>query len=207
MAMTPGDSRLQRPIQSSVHLAFYVLLPLSIFILASITFALIYRQSPTPSDALSADSTTPSPVATTSVVSSQSEKIDNYLTIDNTLRDVNFCGKTYRAKQIRIDGIDVVLRIAEIITENEASKEKDIFVKSVCRNIEFDIIHQFDTEGHLIPSELPIGGPVIRRSDSGMLTYILGMGRFIAFVINYPSLQIEIGKAEEGASTVFGTLK
>jgi hypothetical protein len=48
----------------------------------------------------------------------QSGKIDEHLTINNELRDVNFCGKTYKVKQVMIDGVDVVQRIAEILTKN-----------------------------------------------------------------------------------------
>lgn len=43
---------------------------------------------------------------------------DEHLTIDETLRDVNFCGKVYKVKQIKIDGVDVVQRIAEIATKD-----------------------------------------------------------------------------------------
>lgn len=43
---------------------------------------------------------------------------DGHLTIDETLRDVNFCGKIYKVKQIKIDGIDVVQRVAELVTNN-----------------------------------------------------------------------------------------
>ena len=48
----------------------------------------------------------------------QSGKIDEYLTINNELRDVNFCGKTYKVKQVMIDGVDVMQRVAEIATKN-----------------------------------------------------------------------------------------
>lgn len=47
----------------------------------------------------------------------QSGRIDEYLTIDNTLRDVNFCGTRQIARQIFINGVDVVQRIAELATE------------------------------------------------------------------------------------------
>lgn len=45
-------------------------------------------------------------------------KIDEHLSIDETLRDVNFCGKTYKVRQIMIDEADVVQRIAELATTN-----------------------------------------------------------------------------------------
>lgn len=44
--------------------------------------------------------------------------IDEHLTINNELRDVNFCGKTYKVKQVLIDGVDVVQRVAELATKD-----------------------------------------------------------------------------------------
>ncbi|MBI2120528.1 MAG: hypothetical protein HYT94_02800 [Parcubacteria group bacterium] len=44
--------------------------------------------------------------------------VDEHLTIDETLRDVNFCGKTYKVKQVLIDGVDVVQRVAELATND-----------------------------------------------------------------------------------------
>lgn len=56
-----------------------------------------------------------SPATTTAELSG---KIDEHLTINNELRDVNFCGKTYKVKQVLIDGVDVVQRVAELATKN-----------------------------------------------------------------------------------------
>jgi hypothetical protein len=49
----------------------------------------------------------------------QSEKIDEHLTINNELRDVNFCGKTYKVKQVLIDGVDVMQRMAEMTKNSQ----------------------------------------------------------------------------------------
>jgi hypothetical protein len=47
-----------------------------------------------------------------------SGKIDEHLTIYNTLREVNFCGEIYKVKQVLIDGVDVVQRVAELATKD-----------------------------------------------------------------------------------------
>jgi hypothetical protein len=61
----------------------------------------------------------PPPVSiTTSSTSVQEGQIDEHLFVDNTLRDVNFCGNIYKVKQVMIDGVDVVQRVAEIATKN-----------------------------------------------------------------------------------------
>lgn len=62
---------------------------------------------------------------------------DEHLVIDETLRDVNFCGKTYKVKQIKIDGVDVVQRIAELATKDQSNPAK----KEVCALLENYRIH------------------------------------------------------------------
>lgn len=44
--------------------------------------------------------------------------IDKHLTTNEKLRDINFCGKTYKMNQILFDGNDVGQKIAEIINYN-----------------------------------------------------------------------------------------
>lgn len=121
-------------------------------------------------------------------------------------RDVAFCGKIYRVKQVIIDGVDVVARIAAIIKEIEASGKENQLVTAICGNLELGIDPQLDAEGHLIPGELLIEESVL-RGDLGTLQYVLGMGRLINFVIKYPSLEIAVSKAEEGGVIVIGSLK
>lgn len=77
-------------------------------------------------------------------------KIDDHVTLDDNLRDVNFCGKIYKTKEVTIDGVDVVHRIAEIATTNSVLSDlsrgffggktsittKDQVAKQICRNID-----------------------------------------------------------------------
>lgn len=42
--------------------------------------------------------------------------IDERLSINEELRDVNFCGKTLKVKQVKLDNIDVIQKIGELIT-------------------------------------------------------------------------------------------
>ncbi len=44
---------------------------------------------------------------------------DDHLTINNELTEVNFCGNTYQARQVLIDGVNVVQRIGEILAEKD----------------------------------------------------------------------------------------
>src|SRR3989344_967763 len=55
---------------------------------------------------------------------SQSGKIDSHLTVDNTLIEVTFCGKIYRTRQIFIDGVDVVRRLAALVNDGALPKDE-----------------------------------------------------------------------------------
>jgi hypothetical protein len=133
-------------------------------------------------------------VATTT----QTGKIDEHLTINNELRDVNFCGKTYKVKQVMIDGVDVVQRIAEITNKFNGGGEQDVLrAKSICGNIESGVTS----------NELKLEGPAIRNDKPEIISYSIGIGQFLALTIDYPSLEIKISKAEEGGFTVIGKLK
>lgn len=65
--------------------------------------------------------------------STQSGKIDEHLTVNNIYRDVDLCGEIYRGKQVIIDGVDVLQRVAEL-GRNESVPHKDIGVK-ICDGI------------------------------------------------------------------------
>ncbi len=59
-----------------------------------------------------------SPEPDIKATTTQVGKIDEYLFVDNALKDVNFCGKFYRVKQVKINGVDVMQRVAEMLTKN-----------------------------------------------------------------------------------------
>lgn len=154
----------------------------------------LYSSKPKPVDNTLPPITEQKPVDNPVVTATtQSGKIDEHLTINNELRDVNFCGKTYKVKQVMIDGVDVVQRIAEIANKFNGGGEQDILrAKSICGNIEFGTSS----------SQIDIPDLIVDSTS-----YSMRMGRFLAFTIKYPSLEIETSKAEEGGSVVIGKLK
>ena len=100
---------------------------------------------------------TPPPKEENLVTNVQSGKIDEHLTIDNTLRDVNFCGKVYQVKQVFIDGVDVVQRIADLVRSNDissTSKGLENLTEDTCKSVPFNQ-----------QSELNIGGISVYASD------------------------------------------
>ncbi len=71
----------------------------------------------------------------------QTERIapnDEYLLVNHELRDVNFCGKIFKVKQIIINEVDVVQRIAEIVTKDLVPNEVDPYdniAKGICEKV------------------------------------------------------------------------
>jgi hypothetical protein len=106
-----------------------------------------------------------------------SGKIDELLTVVNTLRDVNFCGTIYRAKIVIIDGVDVIHRIAELATSGLIIKKNSgqNISKSVCLNIAQNVAVG---EGTAIPSK-EIKVSIEQKnyiSDLGHTSYVVFLG-------------------------------
>jgi len=123
-------------------------------------------QSATTTDCSKIVDTVPLPVAvaTTSANPVQSGKIDEHLTINNTLRDVNFCGNIYRVKQVIIDGVDVVQRIAELATNAQFKQGK-----GVC-----DVAYSTMSNGYLVSNEIGIP-EVIKAANQRSNIYQLNL--------------------------------
>jgi len=103
----------------------YLLALVFLAIILTITWVFVHPQkfvvSPPPQDMVT---TTPSQVATTT-------QTDPHLSIDGALRDVNFCDHIYKVKQIKIDGVDVVQRIAELVNSDQI----DVNKKDTCNRL------------------------------------------------------------------------
>jgi hypothetical protein len=107
-----------------------------------------------------------SPATTTQV-----GQIDEHLFIDNTLKDVNFCGKTYRVKQVIIDGVDVVQRVAELATVGKVTEGATIDIsKNICDDTKF---YSVTKEGLELEYTEGVGG--------GVNVSIIGLGFYIPF--------------------------
>ncbi len=80
----------------------------------------------------------PEPKSYTEIAStSQSGKVSEKLTVDNTLVPVQFCDKTFKTRQVFIDGVDVVQRIAELATKGKMPKSPLGYDESAmtCKNM------------------------------------------------------------------------
>jgi hypothetical protein len=63
---------------------------------------------------------------------------NNYhLSFSDTLEDVEFCGVTYRAPVVLIDGVDVIQKISQLATENQAvdTAPKDQGATTICTTL------------------------------------------------------------------------
>ncbi len=53
----------------------------------------------------------------------QSDKVDEHLAVGNTLKSVSFCSqKTFKTRQITINGVDVVQRIAQLASNDQMGR-------------------------------------------------------------------------------------
>lgn len=106
----------------------------------------------------------------------QTGKIDEHLTINNTLRDVNFCGNTYKVKQVLVDEVDVVQRIAEIAGKNVTVEEFPQYegTERICRDIQ---------KKYKMGSELVITRTGSGKIEGGQSVYYIGTEN-LSFIIN-----------------------
>jgi hypothetical protein len=123
-----------------------LILPVIVFLAVSCKPAI--QQEPVPQNNQSQPSTNNNPVSATPT----SGKIDEHLTIDETLKDVNFCGEMYKVKQIKVDGVDVIQRIAYLATNNliptkfawdekDATHQPGALAKQICENVGLHDVH------------------------------------------------------------------
>jgi len=137
----------------------------------------------------------------------QSGKIDKYLTINNTLRDVTFCKiKTLKTRQIFINGIDVVQRIANIISNNLKMTDADGYAygQRVCDAIPSKSIY---TKGILETRDVIIekgGYEELKNKNDTM--YIVNIGPMMYAISPQSGAIFEVG-GFDGSLTRIGTLQ
>lgn len=137
------------------------------------------------------DSPTPLPM--------QSGKIDEHLFIDLALRDVNFCGKTYKVKQVIIDGVDVVQRIAELATNRQIINDsKHEMADGICFNMQNNEINNIS---HVLDI------PEVKNYISQLEQKIYIINTIGAFTVNSAKEEIYSIGAFDGTPTLIGNLK
>ena len=100
---------------------------------------------------------------------------DEHLTIDNTLVPVQFCGQTYQARQVLIDGVNVVERIGEIMLEadkndpesNWCPKEYEESVVYDVNYLEFNIYNFLVENSSFSPEKIGYGQKIYGISIKG----------------------------------------
>ena len=97
-----------------------------VILMGAVWFVSRSQEAPTGPSQTSTTTTTQQLVTTSTSIATSA--VDSHVSIDETLRDVNFCGKIYKVKQIKIDGVDVVQRVAELVNEPPPKPAK----KEIC---------------------------------------------------------------------------
>jgi len=70
-------------------------------------------------------------------------KIDEHLTINDTLRDIDFCGTTYQIETVFIDGVDIIKKIADLSQDSNidslnTSEAVKTFARNICGTTKFN---------------------------------------------------------------------
>lgn len=106
------------------------------------------------------------PEEKSTATTTQSGKIDEHLTIDNTSRALIFCGVPYQTKQVFIDGVDVIQRVASLVSSSNLD-----YLKSVCERAK-----SLRDNGWLNLDKDEIGvSPVIRDASTTDAVYSMSL--------------------------------
>jgi hypothetical protein len=135
----------------------------------------------------------------------QSGKIDQYLTIENTLKSVSFCGNlTLKTRQVVINGVDVGQRIAQLASNDQMGKMSDgtSFGQAVCNSMPHNIE---GTKGILEMRDVTIPQTDDPRASRGG-GYVVNMGT-MSFVVNPLTNEIFNIDAYDGTLVSLGKLK
>lgn len=127
-----------------------------------------------------------------------SAQIDEHLTINHVPRHVTFCGKTYRAQQIVIDGVDVVQRIAELATDQKKIETHPRYIGTghICNKLQ---------QNYAADSELHVVWHTAGKIEGGQAVYPVEVAP-VSFVVNPDTNVIfEVGGPEFPDPGNFGT--
>lgn len=125
-------------------------------------------------------------------------QIDEHLFVNSTLREVVFCGKSYQVKQLVIDGVDVVQRVAELAKENKKIKEYPQYkgAREICNEIQKTYREQspLKLDSHL------------GKVEGGKFVYFLNIAGSTSFIIslNTNSISEEVSGPEFPDPGLFG---
>lgn len=153
------------------------------------------------SDTLRSTSTSYAEVASTE----QSGKIDDHLTVNDTLKNISFCGNlTLKTRQILINGVDVGQRIAQLASDDLMGQgvNNSSIGEGVCGSMPHNIE---GTRGILEIPDVIIYKTTDPQIQEDMYYVVLGALRF---AINPETNEIFIVSAYDGSTlTAVGKLK
>lgn len=133
----------------------------------------------------------------------QSGKIDAHLTIDNTLKELSFCGTSFKTRQIIINGVDVGQRIAQLASSDQMGKMSngDSIGQAVCNSMPHNVDY---TKGILEMRDVVT--PQTNLSSNPSDNYLVVIGS-MAFAINPVTNEIFNIGAYDGTLVSIGNLK
>ncbi|MBA3789027.1 hypothetical protein H0X32_01370 [Patescibacteria group bacterium] len=135
----------------------------------------------------------------------QSGKIDDHLTVDNTLKDISFCGDLkLRTRQILVNGMDVGQRIAQLASDDQMGKlpNGDSIGQGMCNSMPHNISY---TKGILQMPDVTTFKSEDSRDTGENYKVVVGTE---AFTVNPATNEIFSISAYDGSTlTAVGNLK
>lgn len=138
----------------------------------------------------------------------QSGKIDQFLTVDNTLKNISFCGKLSKTRQVIINGVDVGQRIAELASKDQMgyvpggdSPQGESFGRAICNTLPLNV-----PEMKGVLEMWDVITPQTNTSQNPTGNYLVVIGTY-AFVINPTTDEIFNVGAYDGTLFLVGKLK
>ncbi len=134
----------------------------------------------------------------------QSGKIDDHLTVNNTLKSISFCGISHKTRQVIIDGVDVGQRIAQLASSDQMGKTPngDSIGLGVCNSMPHNIAY---TKGILEIQDVTTFQGENTQALGESYTVIIGA---LTFVVNLETNEIFNVSAYDGSTlTSVGKLK
>ena len=138
----------------------------------------------------------------------QSGMIDDRLTVNNTLKNISFCGKLSRTRQVIINGVDVGQRIAELASKDQMgyvpggdSPQGESFGRAICNTLPLNVP---EMKGVLEMRDVITPQTNTSQTPSNNYTVIVGT---YAFVIDPITNEIFNVGAYDGTLFLVGKLK
>lgn len=136
----------------------------------------------------------------------QSGKVDQHVTVDPTLKDVTICGAHFKARQVVIDGVDVVQYLAKTLPQtHDTTRASESIQASICNTLGTSNPSR-DTYGDYKVAELPVLDVTKQIDSQGHQGYFFAISA-LRFEVDATNGDIYHMGAYDGTPQLIGNIK